>query len=47
MVVLIQGLTLHLNQEVVRLALLDRDNECILLMMAYDSIGMWDTMREH
>jgi hypothetical protein len=46
MVVLIQGLTSHLNQEVARSALSDRGDECLQLMTTYDSIGQWTTVRE-
>jgi hypothetical protein len=39
MVIFICGLALHLNQEVVGPALLDRGHEYLLLMMTYDCIG--------
>jgi hypothetical protein len=34
------------NQKVVGPTVLDRGHECLLVMIAYDSIGQWAIVRE-
>jgi hypothetical protein len=45
MIILIQGLTKHLTR-IAGLTVLDSGHECLLLMMAYNSIGQRATVRE-
>jgi hypothetical protein len=46
MAILIQGLTSHLNEEVVGPTASNMGHECLLLMMFYDSTSQWVTVRQ-